>query len=169
MRNYYVNEEQVKKALQINSFRELSKDKIMEFVSLIPHMDKEVAMSVINQFPAYTDSAKVMVEKMGDMCNIILADNSDSRNAVVSAYTQIFSALKERLSNPNISSEERNEITQDMILVADKIAYKDTENKQFLAGLFKYGAIVIGGIVIVGASILGVNIKAGKIPTLAKA
>lgn len=31
-----VSEEQVKDALQINKFSELSKDKIMEFVSLIP-------------------------------------------------------------------------------------------------------------------------------------
>ena len=29
-----VSEEQVKEALQINNFREISKDKIMEFVSL---------------------------------------------------------------------------------------------------------------------------------------
>lgn len=47
-----VSEEQVKDALQINKFSELSKDKIMEFVSLIPNMDKEVAIAIINQFPA---------------------------------------------------------------------------------------------------------------------
>lgn len=41
-----VSEEQVKEALQINKFCEISKDKIMEFVSLIPNMDKEVAIAI---------------------------------------------------------------------------------------------------------------------------
>ena len=35
-KNLLVSEEQVKNALKIDSFRNLSKDKIMEFVSLIP-------------------------------------------------------------------------------------------------------------------------------------
>ena len=34
-----VSESQVKNALNIDSFRNLSKDKMMEFVSLIPSMD----------------------------------------------------------------------------------------------------------------------------------
>ena len=64
-----VSEEQVKDALQINKFSEISKDKIMEFVSLIPNMDKEVAIAIINQFPAYADSANNMVAQLNDMCD----------------------------------------------------------------------------------------------------
>lgn len=45
-----VSEEQVKDALQINKFSELSKDKIMEFVSLYLNMDKEVAMLLLISF-----------------------------------------------------------------------------------------------------------------------
>ena len=51
MSNYYFTEEQIKESLQINSFREISKAKLMEFVSLIPNMDKDVALAVIGQFP----------------------------------------------------------------------------------------------------------------------
>lgn len=39
------------KALAIEDFRNISKDKIMEFVSAIPNMDKEVAIKIIEQFP----------------------------------------------------------------------------------------------------------------------
>ena len=35
-----VSESQVKNALNIDSFRNLSRDKIIEFVLLIPNMDK---------------------------------------------------------------------------------------------------------------------------------
>lgn len=63
MSQYLVSEEQVKKTLQIDSFRNLSKDKIMEFASLIPYMDKDVAIAIINQFPAYVESSRNMIEQ----------------------------------------------------------------------------------------------------------
>ena len=47
MSQHLVSEDQVKKALHIDSFRNLSKDKIMEFASLIPNMDKDVAISIM--------------------------------------------------------------------------------------------------------------------------
>ncbi len=47
----YVSEESVKKALKLDSFRNLSKEKVMQFASMIPYMDKEVAIAIINQFP----------------------------------------------------------------------------------------------------------------------
>ena len=59
-------------------------------------------------------------------------------------------------------------ITEKMILVADKLAAKDTENKQFLAGLFKYGTCFMGLVLVVGGTILGVNIKGTKLPSLAR-
>lgn len=45
----YVSEDAVKHALKIDSFRNLSKDKVMQFASMIPYMDKEVAIAIINQ------------------------------------------------------------------------------------------------------------------------
>ena len=54
----YVSEEAVKRALSIETFRNLSKEKIMEFASMIPYMDKDVAIALINQFPVYADFEK---------------------------------------------------------------------------------------------------------------
>ena len=62
IRKKYYSEEAVKKALQIDSFRNLSKEKVMEFTSMIQYMEKEVAMEVIKQFPIYVDFAKTVIE-----------------------------------------------------------------------------------------------------------
>lgn len=51
IRKRYHSEEAVKKALKIESFRNLTKDKVMEFTSMIPYMEKEVALEIIKQFP----------------------------------------------------------------------------------------------------------------------
>lgn len=51
----YVSEKSVKQALGIDSLRNLSNDKIMEFASMIPYIDKDVAIVIVNQFPVYVD------------------------------------------------------------------------------------------------------------------
>src|SRR5574344_960676 len=93
MSQYFVSEEQVKKALQIDSFRNLSKDKIMEFASLIPHMDKDVAIAIINQFPEYAESSRNMIKQYNVMCDKVLQSNDDSRRDAVLAYKTILDDL----------------------------------------------------------------------------
>lgn len=166
MSNKLVSENDVKKALKIDSFRNISKDKIMEFVSLIPQMDKDVAMTIINQFPAYSESALNMVMQLNIMCDKLLASNKSSQTDSIEAYKVVLETLREGLQDGAITQEKRDEITRQMIEVADKIAEKDTENKKFLKDLFHKGAYVIMGVMLFGVAILGVNIKGHEIPTL---
>lgn len=138
----------------------------MEFVSLIPNMDKEVAIAIINQFPAYAESAKNMVTQLNVMCDNILKSNDISQREAINAYKKILDDLGEVLKKDNISDEERQRITKNMIDIADRISAKDTENKKFLERIYKYGASIIGGTLILGAVILGVNVKGRQIPEL---
>ena len=84
----YVTEEAVKHVLKIDSFRNLSKDKVMQFASMIPYMDKEVAIEIINQFPEYVDFGKAAIENYTQMCNSILEKKQGKSNC-----------CSERLSN----------------------------------------------------------------------
>ena len=168
MANYMVNENEVKKALGIESFRNIPKEKIMEFVSVIPNMDKDVAIKIIDQFPAYTESANNMLVQLNTMCNNAMKENGESQKEAIEAYKKILDDLGELLKKDTISAEERAQITEQMINVADRISAKDTENKEFLDGIIKYGVPIIGGALILGATILGVNVKGTKIPTLKK-
>jgi len=161
-----VSEEQVKDILNIKDFREISKDKIMEFVSLIPNMDKDVAMAIINQFPEFVDSAKNMIAQLNVFCDNLIKDNNSSQKDAINAYKLILESLSELLKKEDLSCEEREYITEKMVEVADKIAQKDTENKAFLMGILKLGASVIGGVALLGAAILGVNVKGVKLPSL---
>jgi len=166
MSQYLVSEEQVKKALQIDSFRNLSKDKIMEFASLIPHMDKDVAIAIINQFPAYVESSRNMIEQYSAMCDKVLQSNDDSRKDAVMAYKTILDDLSILLKQDGITPEQQEKITDKMILVADKIADLHEDNRNFLEGIIKYGTPLIGGALLLGAVILGVNVKGIKLPTI---
>ena len=70
------------------------------------------------------------------------------------------------MKKDDITPEERTLITDKMILVADKIAAKDSEFKTFLLNVIKTATPYIGGALMLGAVILGVNAKGNKIPSL---
>lgn len=127
----YVNEKAVKRALSIDSFRNISKDKIMEFASMIPYIDKDVAIAIINQFPTYADFGRAIIEQYTQACNNILEKNKESQMAVINGYQTILDALAKRIERENITEIERKSITEDMIAVADKIAVTDLQNKNF--------------------------------------
>lgn len=70
------------------------------------------------------------------------------------------------MKKEEISKEERDEITEKMILVSDKISAIYTENKDFLNAITKYGAPIVGGALLLGAAILGVNVNGTKLPNI---
>ena len=163
-----ITEKSVKEALGITSFRNLSKEKIVEFISLIPNIDKDVAVQIINQFPAYSEMAGAMIAQLNAMCDNAIKEAGASQKDSIAAYKLILSDLGELLKKDNISSEERADITDKMIMIADRISAKDSEFKEFLLNTLKIGVPIIGGALILGAAILGVNARGTKIPKLKK-
>ena len=161
-----VSVEEVKNALKIDSFRNLSKDKIMEFVTLIPNMDKEVAIKIIEQYPAFAKLSESMVAQLNKMCDTKKKKNEESQRLTIQAYKQILDELSNQLHMEDISKEEREKITKQMIEIADKISVKDTENKAFIDKMVKYSTGFAIGALVLGAAILGVNIKGKDIPKL---
>ena len=166
MAKYMVTENEVKNALAIDSFRNISKDKIMEFVSAIPNMDKDVAIKIIEQFPTYTESANNIISQLNNLCNNAMKESSESQKESIKAYNKVLDDLGELLKKETITAEERAYITEQMVIVADRISAKDTENKDFLNVIIKSVVPVIAGALVLGVAILGVNIKDIKIPTL---
>lgn len=168
MSQYLVSEDQVKKALGIDSFRNLSKTKVMEFASMISQMDKDVAIAIINQFPAYAESSLNMIEQYNVMCDKVLQSNDSSHKDAVMAYKAILADLSLLLKQDSITPEQQEKITDKMILVADKIAELHEDNRKFLEGIIKCGASLLGGALLLGAVILGVNVKSANLPSINK-
>lgn len=155
-----MTETEVKKVLGIDSFRNLSKEKITQFVSMIPNMDKEVAMSIINQFPAYTAMAKEMVSVMKEACYTALDHNDISQQQVVNMYQQVLNSLEGLLKKNDLSTEERQEITAYMVEIANKMAEKDTENKNFILEVLRWlGRIALGLSTLGLIAFCGINLK----------
>lgn len=168
MVNRLLTEDQVKQYLNIPDFRHISKDKLVQFVSAIPDMDRDVAIKIIEQFPEFTSCATMMVEHYTTACDTIIGANGDSVRYVMEGYKQTLDVLGDLARMEKLEPAERRYFAEKMVEVADKMAAFDANNKNFLAGVTKCLTWLVGGTIILGAAILGVRIRGAgsKIPKL---
>lgn len=156
---YLYSENAVKKALGITDFRHLSKDKVMQFASMLPYMNEKVALACISQFPNYADMAKAMVEQLDKNCEAVLQSNNQSQYQVIKSYQIVLESLSNQIKDGNPSSEYKRYINEKMIEVADKIKEADDANKNFLEKINRNKAAVAIFFGLLGAGILGVVVN----------
>jgi len=149
----------IMKALGIDTWRNLSKDKMIKFAAMMPDMDKEVAFKIIEQLPEFTKFAMEALNVMEKAHETTLTSNKQSQENVHKAYQEIREILKGELNQENLSPEERKNIFELIMETGNKEYEKDTENKQFLDGLFKKVAfgvciVILSAVVFVGGKVL---------------
>lgn len=159
MKKHLLSPVEVKELLQVEDFRSISKDKLIEFVSAIPNMDKEVAIRIIEQFPVFSEYAQVMVKQIMQLSDSILSANESSHQSIISAYSRTLDFLHDMSKREDLSSEERRWFTEKSVEIVYKIAEFDKDNKVFLITVLKIGAGILGGGLLLCAAIFGVNIR----------
>lgn len=141
----YKNENEIKKALEIESWRNLSKDKMIKFAAMMPDMDEEVAMKLIEQFPEFARFANEAIDTMEKEYNTTLNANKESQENVHRAFQEIREILKGELKQDELSFEEKKYI-MDLIFETGRMEFeKDTENKSWLNGVFKNALVGVAG------------------------
>lgn len=152
-----LNEEQIKKKLGIDSWRNLSKDKVIKFAAMMPEMDKEVAIKIIEQFPEFRKFAGDVVDTLEEEYKSTIEANADSQEEVYKAFRETREILKDELRRSDLTPEERANIINMIMKLVDMMAEKDSENKEFLRDLIKTGAV--SAVVVLSAAIMFVGGK----------
>ena len=166
MLNPLITEEDVKNYLGVPDFRHVSKDVLVKFVSAIPYINSDVAIKIIEQYPTYSTCAQAFVQHYTTLYDNILKDNSKSVEAAMKGYQTTLDAIREMSKSEKVSPEDKRFYAEKMVIVADKMAALDAENKRYHEEMSRFVGGIIGFCLLIGASILGVNIKGGKIPRL---
>ena len=128
--SYTLSEKKVLKKLGIKDFRHMTKDKLVQFASMLPKMDPEVAKAALSQFPSFSGLAKDLTEQLSIMVGREFDLSSDSQKAFFDACNRILTSLEKELEDDDIDSDERNRIEDKMIQVAQMLDKKDTDNKK---------------------------------------
>ncbi|MFD4716732.1 hypothetical protein ACFWN5_44810 [Streptomyces sp. NPDC058430] len=133
----YKNQAEIKKALGIEDWRNLSKDKVIRFAAMMPNMDTEVALKIIEQFPSFKDFAKDAVSAIERAHESTLSANNQSQEHVHRACQEVRDILKGELDKDNLSWEEKKFLIEQIQETARMQFQKDSESKQFLDGALK--------------------------------
>ncbi|MEV7786575.1 hypothetical protein AB0O72_14390 [Streptomyces sp. NPDC088106] len=155
----YKNEDEIKRALGIESWRHLSKEKMIRFVAMMPDMSTEVALKIIEQFPAFKDFAKDVVGVMEKAYESTLSANKQSQEHFHQACQEVREILRVELSKDNLSAEDKKFIIEQIQETLRMEFQKDSENKQFLSVNLKRvlagaGAALALGVAFVGGKVM---------------
>ena len=154
-----LNEQQVLKKLDIDDFRHLTKDKVIEMFSMIPEMDPEVAKAAISKFPEFASTMRQIIKECKETVKSGLKSNDASIKEYYETTKIVLNSLDKLLKDKNLSTEDKMMIVEKMQDILKNLDEKDTENKRFtecLTGMFCFvGAFAIGA----AASLLGGSFK----------
>lgn len=79
----FENEGEILKELGMESWRNLSKEKMIRFAAMMPDMDKEVALKIIQQLPEFTKFALEALNVMEKEHANTLSSNKDSQKMCI--------------------------------------------------------------------------------------
>lgn len=127
----YKNELQIKKALGIESWRNLSRDKVIRFAAMMPDMDKEVMLGIIQQFPEFTKYGNDLLESLRETVQATIDKNSEDYRMSLAIISETQAICKEQLRRTDISSEERVLIWNNLLEVTKMVPEMDRDNKKF--------------------------------------
>ena len=131
---------------------------VMEFTSMIPYMEKEVALEIIKQFPVYVEFVESAIENYTQLCKTILETNKEEYEQAVHAHQYVLETFANQLEQENLTEEERREFSEKMMEEADKITELYLQQQKFHERVFK----TIGGVVTLalGVTVTMLGLKA---------
>lgn len=126
-----LTEKQVLKKLDIPDFRHMTKAKVMQFASMLPYMNTEIAKKALEQFPEFAQRATEIMDQYKEIIEKGFEGNDSSVQEFYEICNAIIKSLQKELDKENLSSEEKKYIIDQMTEVAKMMGEKDTENKKF--------------------------------------
>ena len=142
--------DQEKKALELmqkDNFRGISKENVMQLMSILDKVDPEMAKKIITQMP---EVIRDVVECEKAYANI-LARGMDSFDASTASCfvteDEIVKSLQKEIDKDDTTFEQKQYYFEKMAEAAERKERKDTEHKDQIRTVLKYGGeLILAGI-----------------------
>jgi hypothetical protein len=156
----YTSDVELRNALGIESWRNLSKDTFVGFLERLPEVDPEVALKLIDQVPEITTLARGTVEDATKAYDTALEANAHGQDAVDQIHRQRLEILRAELEK-DLTPEQWTRVLDDMREINVNALLKDTENKKFISDQFHATLATVGAAVVAVGAVVFVAIKSG--------
>lgn len=150
-----IDEEQLKEQLGINTWRELSKDKLFDFLQLSPSIDKELHLKILEQVPNFVTLTKEVLENI----TVVVEQNEKSTTDVIEALKLIINSLDNFAQKDDLTEEEKKLYIEAILKVANILDGVKKRDQDFLKEVTKNKMYIGGFALVVLAVILGVQRK----------
>jgi hypothetical protein len=149
----YGNEIEVMKALGIDSFRNLSRDNVLRFAAMMPDIDKDVALKIVEQYPEFKAFAVDALNAIERVQENALASNEESQADVHQGWHEVREILNGQLDDEKLAWEQRSHILDLLMETGHQESAKDSEKEMSRNVLTGIGALVLVGLVLVGGRV----------------
>jgi hypothetical protein len=158
--NRTLTEQKVLKKLGIPDFRHMTKNKIVEFAAMAPKMDPDVAKAAIAQFPRFKELSTALMEQFRGTMDSILQDERADQEPFCNACKSVLDYLKCELDKENLTSEDKNNIINAMIVVIAMMKENNDQHRKFLSDIVSKTWNYITLVTVAAVALLGVNVIA---------
>ena len=151
------NEEAVRSALGITSFRELSKDKMLAFAASMPDMAKEVRMKLIDQIPGFQKFALDAVSAVERVFTETMSNDDRRSERIHESLADVREAITSQLQRDDISEEHAAFLTAKLMetaLVEVDSQSDGRAHEAHQAGETRKAAVALAGIGLIAAIVL---------------
>ncbi len=153
MKEKITSEVQLKEKLGINNWRELSKDKLVQYMKLAPNIDKELHIKILEQVPNFIQSTHDITSNI-----IKIAENKKEISIeVLNVLRTIAESFNELIKKDNITPEERMYAMDKVIELSRIIDDIDKRHDGFLDTVVKIVAGIGGFSLFVLAVVMGIK------------
>ncbi len=154
MSNGNTSEDDVKRTLGIDSWRNLSKDGVMQLVAMMPEMSKEVALKIAEQFPDFKLLATQTLDAVGDQIKAAFDSNDKSQKRAQKAFQRAQEAYIKELDK-DLTAEERRDLYDRILDAAREASVKDDQNKQYGLKVLAVAGTTIVGVLLAAVAFVG--------------
>ena len=153
------NEQQVLSLLELDSWKNLSNDKMMKFANIMPSIDKDVLIKIIGQFPEFRLFALDLLKSIEFQIKNTLSDNNESRQMIHESTNELRIILKNQLEDGVITFKEKRYFIEKLLELYNKELDYDEKNKTFISDLLSKSltttaTILVAALVFVGGKVL---------------
>ena len=151
----YKNEDQIKKALKVDSLENLSQEQNSKFAEMMPQMDKDVRMKIIDQFPDFRLFANDTLNSFERMYLKTADSINESQKSVHIGFADLRRIIEKQLEKDKITFEEKKYFIDTLLELNDRELQQASEHRKFFSDSLKQGALIAVGVVVSGLAVLG--------------
>jgi hypothetical protein len=150
--------EQIKDLLGISDFRELGVRHAVQLADMIPDMDKEVRLKVIEQLPELVRFAVEAISSAVRAQEAVVGSSDQSRELVHRTCQEVIGVYAEQLRRDDLDPETRRDLYERLERAVIVEFAADAAHKRLLSDTHKRTLMVVGGVVVVVALAVGVRV-----------